>query len=89
MSYNQSKTDHATNIRLAESEHAAVDMCHCGELKLHLGGLSLRLPPDLAQSLARTLTLALARRQSILSEGDQAGLPGTAWGRTETPRGKA
>ena len=84
-----SKTEHATNVRLAESDHAAVDMCHCGALQVHLGDLSLRLPPDLVLSLTRTLTLALARRQSILNEREDAVLPTAHWGGSETPRGKA
>ncbi len=66
-------------------------MCHCGALQLHLGDLSLRLPPDLVLSLTRTLTVALARRQSILTErtdGD-AGMAGASWAGSDTPRGKA
>ncbi len=85
----RSKTDHATNVRLAESDYAAVDMCHCGALQLHLGDLSLRLPPDLVLSLTRTLTVALARRQSILTEREDAGMAGANWAGADTPRGKA
>jgi len=86
-----SKTDHAANVRLAESDYAAVDMCHCGAMQLHLGDLSLRLPPDLVLSLTRTLTAALARRQSILNERVDASLVGAAanWAGSDTPRGKA
>ncbi|MEI9939156.1 MAG: hypothetical protein WDO69_18200 [Pseudomonadota bacterium] len=89
---NPSKTEHATNVRLAESDYAAVDMCHCGALQLHLGDLSLRLPPDLVLSLTRTLTVALARRQSILGlaeRAEDASMPGANWGGSDTPRGKA
>ena len=86
---NHSKTEHATNVRLAESDYAAVDMCHCGALQLHLGDLSLRLPPDLVLSLTRTLTVALARRESILTEREDAVSPIANWGGSETPRGKA
>jgi len=87
---NSSKTEHASNVRLAESDHAAVDLCHCGALQLHLGDLSLRLPPDLVLGLTRTLTLALARRQSILTErADAAGLAPANWAGSDTPRGKA
>ena len=89
----QSKTDHATSVRLAESDYAAVDMCHCGALQLHLGDLSLRLPPDLVLSLTRTLTAALARRQSILTERERvdASLVGVSanWTGSDMPRGKA
>lgn len=85
-----SNPEHATNVRLAESDYAAVDMCHCGALQLHLGDLSLRLPPELVLSLTRTLTVALARRQSILTERDrEAGLSGANWAGSDTPRGKA
>jgi hypothetical protein len=87
---NPSKTEHATNVRLAESDYAAVDMCHCGALQLHLGDLSLRLPPDLVLSLTRTLTVALARRQSILTERtNESSLAGSNWAGSEAPRGKA
>lgn len=85
----RSKTEHATNVRLAESDYAAVDMCHCGALQLHLGDLSLRLPPDLVLSLTRTLTVALARRQSILTERADEGMTGASWAGNDTPRGKA
>jgi hypothetical protein len=85
-----SNTEHATNVRLAESDYAAVDMCHCGVLQLHLGDLSLRLPPDMVLALTRTLTLALARRQSLLTERDaDAGLTGANWAGSDAPRGKA
>ena len=84
-----SKTDHATNVRLAESDYAAVDMCHCGALQVHLGDLSLRLPADLVLSLARTLSVALARRQSILIERGEGEPGGINWAGGETPRGKA
>jgi hypothetical protein len=29
------KPEHTTNVRLAESDYAAVDMCHCGALQVH------------------------------------------------------
>jgi len=87
---NSSKTEHPANVRLAESDYAAVDMCHCGALQVHLGDLSLRLPPELVLSLTRTLTVALARRQSILTERDaDAGMAGASWAGSDTPRGKA
>jgi hypothetical protein len=86
---NHSKTDHPTNVRLAESDYVAVDMCHCGALQVHLGDLSLRLPPDLVLSLTRTLTVALARRQSILTERGEGESVGAVWGGTATARGKA
>ena len=84
-----SNKDHSDNVRLAESEYAAVDMCHCGALQVHLGDLSLRLPPELVLTLTRTLTAALARRQSILNERAAASAPYAGWAGTDTPRGKA
>ena len=86
---NPSKADHLDQVRLAESEYAAVDMCHCGALQLHLGNLSIRLPPELLLSLTRTLTAALARRQSMLNERSAEDLVGASWAGTDTPRGKA
>ncbi len=86
---NPSKADHAHHVRLAESEYAAVDMCHCGALQLHLGDLSVRLPPELMLSLMRTLTAALTRRQSILNERVAENLIGSSWTGGDAPRGKA
>ena len=90
---NHSKTDHTSNVRLAESDFAAVDMCHCGTLQLHLGDLSLRLPADVVLNLTRTLTAALARRQSLLNERVNESSTGASAGFArwagETPRGKA
>lgn len=84
-----SKSDHASNVRLAESDHVAIDMCHCGTLQVHLGDLSLRLPPDLVLSLTRTLTVALARRQSILTERRENEFVAANWAGNDTSRGKA
>ena len=86
---NSSKPDHSNHVRLAESEYAAVDMCHCGTLQLHLGDLSVRLPPELVLALTRTLTAALARRQSILNERSADHLASPSWAGSDTPRGKA
>jgi len=82
--------EHAKHVRLVESDHAAVDMCQCGSLQLHLGDLSLRLPPDLVLSLTRTLTVALARREEILTERAGAtGMAGASWASSHALRGKA
>lgn len=83
------KAEHTANVRLAQCEFAAVDMCDCGALQVHLGDLSLRLPPELVQSLTRTLSAALSRRQAILVERANAGRLGSSWGGSDTPRGKA
>ena len=50
---NTSNTDHSSNVRLAESDSVAVDMCGCGTLQVHLGDLSLRLPPEMVGPGAR------------------------------------
>lgn len=84
-----SKTDPATNVRLAESDYVAVDMCHCGTLQLHLGDLSLRLPPDLVLSLTRTLSVALARRQKLLTERGDSESIAAGWPRSDHSPGKA
>ncbi|MEI9948372.1 MAG: hypothetical protein WDO74_05170 [Pseudomonadota bacterium] len=47
------------------------------------------MPPDLVLSLTRTLTVALARRQSILTERADEGMTGASWAGNDTPRGKA
>jgi hypothetical protein len=86
---NSPKPDHSNAVRLAENEYAAVDMCHCGALQLHLGDLSMRLPAELVLALTRTLSAALARRQSILNERAAENLVGSSWTGNDTPRGKA
>jgi len=84
-----SRTDDTTNVRLAESDSVTVDMCQCGTLQVHLGALSLRLSPDLVLGLTRTLTVALARRQSILIERGEGEEVGIDWASGKSPRGKA
>ena len=51
-----------TRTRLAENHVAAVDICECGMMHLHLGPLSLRLTPDAIAILAETLALATGAR---------------------------
>ncbi len=48
--------------RLAESEVAAVDLCDCGMMHLHLGPFSLRLTPDVLESVLDTLADAVSTR---------------------------
>ncbi len=86
---NKSNTDHSSNVRLAESESVAVDMCGCGTLQLHLGDLSLRLPPEMVVNLIRTLGTALASRQRILAHRAEPEVLNANWSGSETPRGKA
>ncbi len=85
---NHSKPEHTNQVRLAENDFVAVDMCHCGTLQLHLGDLSLRLLPDAVLHLTRTLAAALARRQSLLNEPGDGSLVTANWSGNETP-GKA
>lgn len=47
--------------RLAESAVAAVDVCDCGVMQVHVGTLTLRLEPRAARELAATLDAALTR----------------------------
>jgi hypothetical protein len=47
--------------RLAETSVAAVDVCSCGMLQLHLGALTLRFAPSAADELLETLRVAMAR----------------------------
>ena len=84
-----SKTEHTSNVRLAESDAVAVDMCGCGTLQVHLGDLSLRLPPEVVVGLMRTLGVALARRHTILAARANSEPIATSWSGSETPRGKA
>lgn len=48
--------------RLAESGVAAVDLCECGMMHLHLGPFSLRLTPDALEGLLDTLADAVSTR---------------------------
>ena len=59
--------------RLAESEVAAVDLCDCGMMQLHLGPFSLRLTPD-ALSKRVCWTPRLTRSQP--GSGGRTGLRG-------------
>ena len=86
---NTANSDHSSNVRLAESEAVAVDMCGCGTLQVHLGDLSLRLPAEMVANLIRTLGAALAARQRILAHRAAPELAAANWSGSETPRGKA
>ena len=46
--------------RLAESEVAAVDLCDCGMMHLHLGPFSLRLTPGALRGVLETLADAVS-----------------------------
>lgn len=51
--------------RLAESSVAAVDVCECGVMQLHLGAVTLRLAPSALTELHSTLEQALAERAAL------------------------
>jgi hypothetical protein len=46
--------------RLAEGGLAAVDVCHCGMMQLHIGALTLRITPGALSELLSTLGQAVA-----------------------------
>lgn len=49
-----------SQIRLAQSSIAAIDVCECGMMQLHIGAMTLRLSPCAASALLRTLGEAVA-----------------------------
>lgn len=51
--------------RLAESSVAAVDVCECGVMQLHVGAITLRLAPAALTELHSTLEQALAERAAL------------------------
>jgi hypothetical protein len=53
-------------VRLAQGELSAVDMCSCGNLRVHLAAMTLRLTPDALASIVDTLGEALTT-QAMLS----------------------
>lgn len=62
--------------RLAENHIAAVDVCECGMMHLHLGPFSLRLTADALTSLLETL--AQATGASVVRSTRPALAPGAA-----------
>ena len=51
--------------RLAESSVAAVDVCDCGILQLHVGAVTLRIAPSALSELLSTLESAVAERAAL------------------------
>ena len=47
--------------RLAVSSVAAVDICGCGVMQVHIGAITLRMVPAAVRELAATLREAVAR----------------------------
>ena len=68
--------------RLAESSVAAVDVCDCGVMQLHLGAVTLRIAPCALAELLSTLEQAAAERSALeerkhnLEAVPRAGRPG-------------
>ena len=59
--------------RLAEGGIAAVDVCSCGMLQVHLGALSIRMDEGALSELVTTLRRALWEHALDRSEGRGAG----------------
>ena len=61
--HTKKRFEHGTDgsqTRLAESSIAAIDVCECGMMQLHIGAMTLRLSPCAASELLRTLSEAVA-----------------------------
>ncbi len=63
-------------VRLAETALAAVDVCDCGMMQLHLGAITLRMTPGAVSELLATLGQAVAARAAAAAvSGDLEGDP--------------
>lgn len=51
--------------RLAESSVAAVDVCDCGVMQLHVGAVTLRIAPCALDELRNTLERAVAEHAAL------------------------
>ncbi len=72
--------------RLAESSVAAVDVCDCGVMQLHVGAVTLRLAPSALGELLSTLEQAVAERAALEKRKDHLEtVPATG----RPPRGQA
>ena len=58
-------------IRLAEGGVAAVDLCDCGVLQIHVGAVTLRMAPCALSEFIATLERAVAER-AVLEDSDRA-----------------
>ena len=75
---NSEPTDHppptrrCAQTRLAEGRIAAVDMCQCGVMQLHLGALTVRMDHTTLSELLATLGHAVAEyaARGERAEGD-------------------
>lgn len=66
--------------RIAESSIAAVDVCACGMMQLHLGALTLRMEPRAVSELAATLHHAVAKHAAGHDAADAARAIAVAFG---------
>ena len=77
-------------IRLAQGDLAAVDVCSCGMLRLHLAALTLRITPEALASVLETLTEALATQTALRTPPRLvASAGGAALASKHTPRGQS
>lgn len=72
--------------RLAQGALAAVDLCRCGMIQLHIGAITLRLDERALGELAETLERAVATHARKLAP---ANLAGDALGLRPQKRGQA
>jgi hypothetical protein len=63
-----------TRLRLAESGIAAVDLCSCGTLQVHIGALTLRLDELALSELTATFGRALTEN-ALRTTGARDGAP--------------
>jgi hypothetical protein len=78
--------DECHRTRLAQGALAAVDVCNCGMLQLHIGALTLRLAPCALSELLSTLGQAVAAHSARRFAED---IPASALLLLNTQRGKA
>jgi len=62
------------HTRLAESSVAAVDVCACGMMQLHIGALTLRMAPCAISELLATLGEAVAQHTAARARSDADGV---------------
>lgn len=66
------------HVRLAESAVAAVDVCDCGMMQLHVGAVTLRLTSDAVAELLGTLGHAVAVQAARTTSAEVVPLDGSA-----------
>lgn len=60
------------HVRLAESAIAAVDVCECGMMQVHIGAVTLRLTSDAVSELLGTLGHAVAVQAARSASSDES-----------------